>query len=49
MCLVAFNVKDCLITSSEHWILRERPERVQKGVLDFFTEKQTKNNRNESH
>jgi len=34
--LVASNVKDCLITSSGHWILQERPEQVQKGLLDFF-------------
>ena len=37
--LVASNVKDCLITSSGHWILQERPEQVQKGLLDFFIEK----------
>jgi pimeloyl-ACP methyl ester carboxylesterase len=37
--LVASNVKDCLITSSGHWILQERPEQVQKGLLDFFLEK----------
>jgi pimeloyl-ACP methyl ester carboxylesterase len=37
--LVASNVKDCLITSSGHWILQERPEQVQKGLLEFFMEK----------
>jgi pimeloyl-ACP methyl ester carboxylesterase len=37
--LVASNVKDCLITGSGHWILQERPEQVQKGLLDFFIEK----------
>jgi len=34
--LVASHVKDCIITSSGHWILQERPEQVQKGLLDFF-------------
>jgi pimeloyl-ACP methyl ester carboxylesterase len=37
--LVASDVKDCLITSSGHWILQERPEQVQKGLLAFFMEK----------
>jgi len=34
--LVASNVKDCLITASGHWIVQERTEQVQKGLLDFF-------------
>src|SRR5476651_2501700 len=37
--LIASNVTDWLITSSGHWILQERPEQVQKGLLDFFMEK----------
>jgi pimeloyl-ACP methyl ester carboxylesterase len=37
--LVASNVKDCLITSSGHWIVQERTDQVQKGLLDFFMEK----------
>ena len=34
--LVASNVKECLITDSGHWIVQERTEQVQKGLLDFF-------------
>jgi pimeloyl-ACP methyl ester carboxylesterase len=37
--LVASNVKDCLITASGHWIVQERTEQVQKGLLEFFMEK----------
>ena len=37
--LVASNVKECLITDCGHWIVQERTEQVQKGLLDFFIEK----------
>jgi pimeloyl-ACP methyl ester carboxylesterase len=37
--LVASNVKECLITDSGHWIVQERTEQVQKGLLAFFIEK----------
>jgi pimeloyl-ACP methyl ester carboxylesterase len=34
--LVASNVKESLITNSGHWIVQERTEQVQKGLLEFF-------------
>ena len=37
--LVASDVKECLITESGHWIVQERTEQVQKGLLNFFLEK----------
>ncbi len=37
--LVASNVKDCTITGSGHWIVQERTEQVQKGLLEFFMER----------
>jgi hypothetical protein len=37
--LVASNVKECLITDSGYWIVQERTEQVQKGLLEFFMEK----------
>ena len=37
--LVASNVKECLITESGHWIVQERTDQVQKGLLNFFMEK----------
>ena len=37
--LVATNVKEFIITDSGHWILQERSDQVQKGLLEFFMEK----------
>jgi pimeloyl-ACP methyl ester carboxylesterase len=37
--LVASNIKESLITGSGHWIVQEKTEQVQKGLLEFFIDK----------
>jgi pimeloyl-ACP methyl ester carboxylesterase len=34
--VVAVNVKESLISGAGHWIVQEKTEQVQKGLLDFF-------------
>jgi pimeloyl-ACP methyl ester carboxylesterase len=37
--IVAVNVKENVITGAGHWIVQEKTEQVQKGLLDFFLSK----------
>jgi hypothetical protein len=34
--VVATNVSEVVITGAGHWIVQEKTEQVQKGLLDFF-------------